>query len=45
MIKKIRKGIEKFVKASPNTKVLFLFSVAIILGVLIYSIFMLLIAK
>ena len=45
MTEKIKKGIEKFVKASPSTKILFLFSIAIILGVLVYSIFMLLIVK
>jgi|AntAceMinimDraft_17_1070374.scaffolds.fasta_scaffold391087_1 hypothetical protein len=42
MKKEIKEGLEKFVTASPNTKVLFLFIVAIVLAAIIYSIFMLL---
>jgi len=40
MKEKVRKGLEKFIKASPSTKVLFLFVVAIVLAAMIYSIFM-----
>jgi len=42
MKKKIKEGLEKFVKSSPSTKILFLFIVSIILAAIIYSIFLLL---
>jgi hypothetical protein len=45
MKKEVKKALEKFVKASPSTKVLFLIVSAILLSALIYCIFMLLIVK
>ena len=40
MKKKIEEGLKKFVEASPSTKILFLFVVAIILAALTYCAFM-----
>ena len=40
MKKKIEAGLKKFIEASPSTKILFLFVVAIILAALAYCAFM-----
>jgi hypothetical protein len=45
MREKIKKSIQRFLDTSPSTKILFLFTLAIILAALIYAVFILLIAK